>query len=164
MNPREAFSPFLPATFNVPTEEDRLDVYLVDKLSQFSDVINDKTIGIFTQNVGLVNGNSYAYDTTSKTRTGYQYLARIASYPSNGSITLPPPPNLNNQVVIAQAWGSASKPPTSTPGTGDYFSFFGSGNPKITFTFSDTAIVVTTSGLGSGYSGFIFVVYIPDGS
>jgi len=163
-NPINLFTPFLPSTYDVPNEEDRLHSFLEDKFSQFADVINDKTIGAFTQSVENLNGNKFAYDTTSKVRSGYQYLVRIANYPSSGTLTLSPPPNINPQFVIFQAWGSASKPPSAlNAGDGDFFSFFGSGNPKITFTFSDTSIVVTTTALGTGYSGFICITYIRDG-
>ena len=163
-NPIEPFSPFLPSTYNIPEAEDRLDVFLVDNLSTMSDVINDKKIGAYTQDVTSQNGNKFSYDTTSKVRSGSQYMARIKSYPANGTITVKPPPNINPQFMLFQAWGSASKPPSALgAGDGDFFSFYGTGNPKITFTFSDTAIVVTTIALGSGYSGFIVVDFIPDG-
>jgi hypothetical protein len=48
-NPREIFSPFLPTTYNVPEEQDRLGVFLVDRFANFADVINDKRIGLFVQ-------------------------------------------------------------------------------------------------------------------
>ena len=161
-NPQSTFSPFLPATFTVPEDEDRLRTFLVDNLSAISDVVNDKKIGVFVDTVSIENGNKFSYDTTKRTRSGYQYLARIVSYPANGVIVLPPPPLFNNQCIVFQVWGSASKPFT-TAGTGDYFSFYGEGNSKITFTFTDTAITVTTVGLGAGYTGFIIVDYIVDG-
>ena len=161
-NPNELFSPFLPATTSVPEDEERLTTYLVDKFSQYADVINDKTIGVFTQSVSSLNGNKFIYDTTSKVRTGYQYLIRIPSFPNNTTATYSPPVELTKQFALFMAWGSASKPFT-TPGSGDYFSFFGSGNPKITFTFSDTAIVVTTTSDMSAYSGFICINFIADG-
>ena len=162
-NPQDLFSPFLPATYTIPEDADRLTTFLVDKLSNFADVINDKKIGVYTQSVSSLNGNKFVYDTTSRVRTGYQYLARVASYPANSSLVLPPPPNINNQFAVFQVWGSASKPAT-TPGTADYFSFYGEGNSKISFTFSDQAITITTTALGSGYSGFICVDYVADGS
>jgi hypothetical protein len=162
-NPMESFTPYLPTTFNVPEENDRIRTFLYDRFAHISDVVNDKVIGAFTQNTVSQNGKKYSYDTTKKVREGSQYLIRIPSYPSAGVLNLSPPPNINQQFVVFQVWGSASKPPT-TLGTGDYFSFYGSGNPKITFTFSDTAIVVTTVGLGTGYSGFICVDFISDGS
>lgn len=160
-NPSELFSPFLPSTFNVPEEEDRLNPYLGDKFSQFSDVINDKRIGGFTQDVETQNGQKIAYDVVSKVRSGYQFLARIKSYPANGTIVLPII-FINSQFRVFQVWGSASKPPT-TPGTGDYITYVNQGNPKIFFTFTDQSITVTTVGLGTGYDGFIIIDYIKDG-
>jgi len=163
INPTNQFTPFLESTYNIPEEADRLRPYLNDKLSQISDVVNDKVIGAWTQSASSQNGRKYFYDTTSRLRNGMQFLARIESYPAAGSITLPVPKEMSSQFVVFQVWGSASKPPTSMPGTGDFFSFFGSGNPKITFTMTDQDIVITTVGLGTGYSGYICVDFIPDG-
>lgn len=164
-NDGQLFSPFIPSTFNIPEEGDRLKVFLVDRFSILSDVVNDKKIGNYTQNVVNYSGNKLTYDTNAKTRSGFQYLIRILSYPAGGVLTFSPPPNLNSQFVVFQVWGSASKPPSAPgAGDGDYFSFYGSGNPKITFTFTDTVITVTTAGLGIGYSGFIVVDFIYDGA
>lgn len=164
-NPIEPFSPFLPSTYNIPEEEDRRRTFLVDKFSSHSDVINDKKIGVYLENAETFGGHKFWYDSTQITRNGYQFLARIKTYPANGSITLSPPPNINPQFMLIQAWGSASRPPVVLgDGTGDFFSFFGSGNPKVTFTFSDLAIVVTTVGLGTGYSGFIIIEYLHAGT
>jgi hypothetical protein len=163
-NPQNDFSPFLPTTVNFPEEQERLKTFLVDTFAQYADVINDKKIGLYLDGAEVLNGDKLGYDDPKITRNGFQYLARIESYPANGSITLTPPPNINPQFMLIQAWGSASKPPLVLgDGTGDFFSFYGSGNPKITFTFSDLAIIVTTNGLGTGYSGFIICEYLHDG-
>lgn len=161
-NPIEIFTPFLPSTFNVPEEKERLKLWLGEKFSQVSDVVNDKKIGAYTQSVSSQNGNKFSYDTTSKIRNGFQYLLRIPSFPNTSSATYPVPPEMSAQFAIFQIWGSASKAAT-TPGTADYFSFYGSGNPKITFTFSDLAIVVTTTLDMTAYSGFICIDFIADG-
>lgn len=162
-NPAETFTPFLPSTFNSPEDEDTFKRWIGEKLTLFSDVINDKTIGVFTDTVSSLNGLKASYDTTSKTRTGYNYLARIASYPANGVLVLAVPPMMNPQFAVFQVWGSASKVPT-TPGTGDYFSYMAKGDTRISFTFTDQAITVTTNALGAGYSGFICIVYVADGT
>ena len=161
-NPSELFSPFLPATYTIPEDPDRLTTFLVDKLSLFAEVINDKNIGVWTDTVSSLNGNKFSYDTTSKVRTGYNYLARIDSYPSSGTIVLPVPPNFNSQFALFQAWGSASLPAT-TPGTGNFFSFMSQGDSRISFVFTDQSITITTTALGSGYSGFLCVSFISDG-
>ena len=75
-----------------------------------ADVINDKKIGSYTQNVVNYSGNKFAYDTTSKVRSGFQYLARIKSYPAAGSITISPPPNITQQFAIFNAWGVRLSP------------------------------------------------------
>lgn len=161
-NPMEPFTPFLPTTFNIPLNDENKIVFFSNTLANFADVINDKKIGAYVQSTTTLNGNKFSYDTTRKIRNGYQFIARVTAYPSAGVLVLPVPAELNEQFVVFQVWGSASKPKT-TAGTGDYFSFFGEGNSKITFTFTDQAITVTTTGLGVGYSGFICVDFIADG-
>lgn len=170
-NPSELFSPFLPDTFTVPEEDERLQTFLVDKLSEFSSVINDKTIGVYTQQTEAFNGEKWIYDTTKKVRNGYQSIARITSFPNNTTLTLTltstpqfPIPGINPQFVIKSAWGSASKPCSAIgAGDGDYFSFYSQGNAKISFMMSDTTIVITTTVDMRAYSGFIIIEYIRDG-
>ena len=161
-NPIELFTPFLPTTYNVPEDDERLSVFLVDKLSNFADVINEKRIGSFTQDSENLNGEKWIYDTTKKVRTGYQVIKRIPSFVND---SYPMPLNdVNPQFVISQVWGSASKPCSSVgAGDGDYFSFFSEGNSKISFTMSDTTITITTTVDLSAYSGFIVIQYIRDG-
>jgi hypothetical protein len=172
MNPGEFFTPFIPTTYNIPEEEDRIRSYLGEEFSNFADVINDKKIGVYVQGSENYNGEKWLYNVTQITRTGYQTLVYIPSYPATGALTFTlnnpnpllqyPIQNVDANFVVTQVWGSASKPPT-TPGTGDYFSFFGQGNSKISFTFSDTTIVVTTTQDMSAYSGFIIAHYIRNG-
>ena len=161
-NPSELFTPFLPSTYNIPEEEDRLKIFLVDNFSDFADVINDKKIGTYVQDAESFNGDKFFYDTTKKLRNGYQAIARFKSFVS-GSFPMPIQ-DINPQWVISQVWGSASKPCTAVgAGNGDYFSFYGEGNSKIQFTVSDTTIVITTAVDMSMYSGFIIFEYIRDG-
>jgi hypothetical protein len=170
-NPIEPFSPFLPSTYNVPEEEDRQRVFFVDKFSNFADVINDKKIGVYLQNAETFNGNKYFYDTTAKTRNGYQVLARIPSFPNTGVLVLTvnttpqyPLTDVNPQFVVSQVWGSASKPCSAVgAGDGDYFSFYSQGDSRISFTTSDTTITITTTTNLSAYTGFIFIEFIRDG-
>lgn len=161
-NPIELFSPFLPATFTVPIEEDRLRTFLVDKLSAISDVTNDKKIGMYVQNAEGFNGEKWFYDTTQKTRNGYQSVLRITSFVP-GVYSLPIG-NVNPQFVVSNVYGSASKPCTAVAaGDGDYFSFMSQGDARIAFTMTDTAITITTDGARAGYQGFIIIEYIRDG-
>lgn len=163
-DPSNLFSPFLPSTYNMPEDEDRVKTFLVDQFTTFSDVINDKKIGMYIQDTETLNGNKIFYDDPSITRNGYQYLARIKSYPANGNITVLPPPNIDPNFIVFQVFGSASKPPTAIgAGNGDFFSYYSQGNAKITFTMTDLAITITTIGLGAGYSGFIIIDYIRRG-
>lgn len=170
-NPSELFSPFLPATFSVPEEQDRLRTFLVDTLSDVSDVVNDKKIGTYLQSAEAFNGNKFWYKTTRITRNGYQALAYIPSFPNNGILTLTltsdpafPIPNVNPEFVVTHAWGSASKPCTATgAGDGDYFSFMSEGNSRISFTMSDVSITITTTTDMTAYSGFIIIEYLRNG-
>jgi len=163
-NPQNDFTPFLPSTYNIPEEDDRHNEWLGSTLSDISDCVNDKVIGAMTQDVSSANGRKLIYDTTKKVRNGVQYLARVVSYPANGVLILSSPPYINEQNVIYQVWGSASKPPSAlNAGDGDFFSFYNEGSTKITFTMTDLLITITTTGLGTGYSGFICVDLIPDG-
>jgi len=170
-SPMEPFTPFLPTTVNFPEEEDRIRVFLIDKFANYADVINDKKIGVYLQAAETLNGNKFFYDTTSKTRNGYQALARIPTYPNAGVLVLTrtsnpqyPIGDINSQFVISHIWGSASKPCTSVgAGDGDYFSFMNQGDSRISFTMTDTTITITTTTNLSAYSGFIFIEYIRDG-
>lgn len=161
-DPSNLFTPFLPSTYTVPEEQDRMRVFLSDTFSQLSDVINDKKIGTYTQETEALNGTVWIYDTTKKVRNGYQCISRINSWQST---TIPMPiPNINPQFIITQAYGSASKPCSSVgAGDGDYFSFFSEGNSRIQFTMSDTQIVITAPGM-SAYNGFLVIEYIRDGT
>lgn len=170
-NPRELFSPFLPTTYNIPEEEDRGKTFLVDSFSNFADVINDKRIGNYAQAFENFNGTKWFFGSTRITRNGYQAIAYIPSLPNAGSITLTetstpayPVPNVNPEFIITHCWGSASRPCSSIgAGDGDYFSFFTEGNSQITFTMSDTQIVITTTVDLSAYIGIIVVEYIRNG-
>lgn len=161
-NPSELFTPFLPSTYNLPEENDRLKEWLGSNLSDISDVVNDKKIGAYTQSTQNFNGEKWIYDTTKKIRNGYQAVLRIPSFVSG---TYPLPVNqVNSQFVITHVWGSASLPCSAIgAGDGDYFSFFSEGNSRIQFTMSDTQIVLTTDGTTAAYSGFIVIEYIRDG-
>lgn len=170
-NPMELFTPFLSTTYNIPEEEDRVNTYLVDRFSSFADVINDKKIGVYAQGAQNLNGEKWFYRTTKKTRNGYQTIAYIPFFPDTGVLTLTldtipvfPITGINTDFVITMVYGSASKPCTAiSAGDGDYFSFFSEGNSKITFTMSDTQIVITTTTDMTAYNGSIVIHYLRDG-
>src|SRR5574338_542242 len=165
INPQEPFSPFLPTTVNFPEEEDRLRVFLINLFANYADVINDKKIGMYVQSSENSNGNKFFYDTTKRTRNGFEWLARIVQYPNTSTLIVFPPPDINPQFVVTNIWGSASKPCSAVgAGDGDYFSFYSEGNSKITFTMSDTQIVITTTMDMTAYSGFIIIEYVRDGT
>lgn len=161
-NPSELFSPFLPATFNIPEEDDRVKTFLNDKLSAISDVTNDKKIGCYTQETEAFNGEKWSYATTKKVRNGYQTIIYL---PILQTTSIPNPiANIDSQFVVTHTWGSASKPPAAVgAGDGDYFSFNTEGNSKVTYTISDTTITVTSLGAFTGYSCFIVIEYLRDG-
>lgn len=173
-NPRELFTPFLPTTYNLPEEKDRTEVFLVDNLSNFADVINDKRIGNYTVATENFNGTKWNFASTKITRNGYQAIAYIPSLPNAGTLTLTatsdpayPVPNVNGDFVVTQVWGSASKtftePDTNPTGSGDYFSFYSEGNSQISFTMTNKEIVITTTVDLSAYIGIIVVEYIRNG-
>lgn len=160
-NPSNLFSPFLEATFNIPEEEDRLRAYLNDKLSDITDVLNDKMIGSFTDGVENFSGGKWSYDTTKKVRNGYQAIFRVKSFiPQVINI----PFQINPQFIISEVYGSASKP-CSVVGEGDgvYFSFMSQGDARIQFQMTDNTITITTNGTTDAYQGFIILEYIHDG-
>lgn len=169
-NPQELFTPFLPTTFEVPEEVGR-DAFLSDNLCRFADIINDKTIGIYLQAAETFNGQKWWYKSTKINRNGYQAIAYIPAFPNTGTLTLTrntdpqyPIPNVNPEFVVTDVWGSASRPCSAIgAGDGDYFSFFSEGNSKITFTMSDTKIVITATTDMTAYSGFIIVEYLRNG-
>ena len=163
-NPSELFSPFLGTTLNVPEDQEQLLTFLNEEFARYADVINQKTIGVITPNQNF-SGEAWSYITPKKVRTGFQVIAYIPNMISQtlnltGSPIPFPITEIDANFVVTQVWGSASKPPT-TPGTGDYFSFMSQGNSNITFTMSDTQIVITSSLVG--YSGFIVIHYLRDG-
>lgn len=161
-NPINLFTPFLPSTYNMPDEDDRVTEFIGKTFSEVSDVVNDKVIGNFVQDAQNFNGHKYFYDTTKKLRNGFRFLLRVTSFPNTGVLVIPLPIAINNQFAVSQVWGSASKPPT-TPGTGEYFSFYSEGNARITFVMTDLAVTITTTADMTAYSGFIIVDYILDG-
>jgi hypothetical protein len=171
-SPSELFSPFLPTTQNIPEEEDVFKNFLNDKFSGFADVINDKKIGVISQAAENFSGLKAFYKTTQVTRNGFWTLAYIPSFPNTTTLTLTltstpqfPIVGIDPNFVVWQVWGSASKP-CSAKGAddGDYFSFYSEGNSKVTFTMSDTEIIITTTTDLSAYSGFIIIEYIRAGT
>lgn len=171
-NPMELFSPFLSSTYNIPEEEDRLRVFLVDRFSTYADVINDKKIGVISQAAENFSGGKIFYDTTRKTRNGYQTLGRILSYPASGTLVLTltsmpqfPIQGIDPNFVITAMWGTANKP-CSAVGAGDgvYFSYMPQGDSRISFSMTDISITITTTVDLSAYNGFIFIEYLRDGS
>jgi hypothetical protein len=170
--PASPFSPFLPGTSSVPEEQDRLKTFLVDKLSVYADVINDKKIGVIGQEVENFDGMKWFYKVTGVTRNGYQSLVYISSLPNTSVLTLTltsspgfPIQGIDPDFVISLIYGSASKPCSKIgAGDGDYFSFMAKGDSRISFTMSDTQIIITTTVDLSAYSGFIVVNYIRNGA
>lgn len=160
-NPSELFSPFLPATYNIPEDEDKLREFLNERLSAISDVSNDKMIGSFTQNTQDFSGAKFIYDTTKKVRNGYQALIRVSSFISQ-VITIPF--QVSPQFIISEVYGSASLP-CSAIGAGDgvYFSFMSQGDARIQFQMTDMTITITTNGTTAAYQGFIIISFIHDG-
>lgn len=174
-DPSELFTPFLPTTYNLPEEEDRLKVFLVDRFSNFADVINDKKTGNYSQAAENFNGTKWGYSSTRIVRNGYQALAFIPSLPNASSITLDansdpayPVPNVNGDFVVTNLWGTASKtfvePDASPTGNGDYFSFLNEGNSQISFTMTNKQLIITTTTDLSAYIGLIVVEYIRNGT
>jgi hypothetical protein len=161
-NPINRFTPFLPSTYNLPEEQDRWKEWLGSNLSDVSDCVNDKKIGAYTQDAESFNGEKWIYDTVKLTRTGYQFILRIKSFPNTGNLVLLLPFPFTNQFSVTHVWGSASKPPT-TPGTGEYFSFYSEGNSRITFVMTDTNVTITTTADMTKFSGYIIVEYLKDG-
>ena len=162
-NPQNLFSPFLPATYNIPEDEERLRVFLNETLSANSDVTNDKMIGSFTQDTENFSGAKFIYDTTKKVRNGFQAIARVKSF-TNGLIIPLPVKDVNPQFIVSHVWGSASLPCTSVgAGDGVYFSFFSQGDARIQFQMTDTTLTITTNGTTAAYQGFIVIEYIRDG-
>lgn len=160
-NPSNLFTPFLPSTYNVPEEDDRLKEWLGSTFSQVSDVVNDKKIGTYVP-VENFNGELWIYDTTKKVRNGYQAILRIPNFVS-GTYPLPIL-DVNPQFIVTHVWGSASLPCTAVnAGNGRYFSFFGQGNTDIQFVMTDTSIILTATAPMVNYSGFIVIEYLRDG-
>lgn len=158
-------------TYNIPEEEERWKVFLVDRLSVFADVINDKHIGTYRQDAEVQNGFKFFYDTTKKTRNGFQVVARIPQFPNAGVLVLNatsspayPLTDVNPEFVITHVWGSASRPCSAVgAGDGDYFSFMAQGDTRISFVMTDTTITITTTIDMTAYSGFIIIEFLRDG-
>lgn len=170
-NPSELFTPFLSTTYNLPKEEDRLNTFLLDRFSGFADVINDKKIGVITQQTENFNGERWWYKNSQVNRNGYQTIAYIPSFPNTGTLVLTlssiptfPIVNINPEFVVTQLYGSASKSNSAIgSGDGDYFSFMAKGDTRISFTMSDTTLTITTTIDMSAYSGFIVIHYLRNG-
>jgi len=164
-NPQNDFTPFLPTTVNFPEEQERLKTFLVDTFAQYADVVNDKTIGGFTESAESFSGEKWSYDTTRKIRNGFRWVARVVQYPNTGVLVLLSPSNINEQFRVTHVWGSASKPCTAVgAGDGEYFSFFSEGNSRITFVMTDLTITITTTADMTAYDGYIIIEYVRDGN
>lgn len=171
-NPQELFSPFLPTTYNFPEEDDRAKTFLQDQLAYHSDVINDKKIGVYLSETPTLNGNKHWYGNTKVTRNGYQSFIFIRSLPNNGTLTITsasvpgfPVSDIQPQLLMWHMWGTASKPCSGIgAGDGNYFSFMNQGDSRISFTMSDTTIVITTTVDLSAYWGFIVCEFIRAGT
>lgn len=172
-NPSNLFTPFIEATYNIPEEDDQGKVYLNDKLSGISNVVNDKKIGLYVQDAENFNGEKWVYLTTKKVRNGYQVIAYVPSFINQ--VIRVPIDNINEQLIITHTWGSASLPTTALgAGTGDYFSFMPMGDTRISYTLTDVTVTIPTDEPGfeitittdagrAAYSGFIVVEFLHDG-
>lgn len=164
-NPINDFSPFLPTTVNFPEEQERLRTFLVDLFAAYADVVNDKTIGAFTESAQEFDGEKWIYDDIKRTRNGFRWVARVAQYPNTGVLVLPSPDDINPQFRITHIWGSASKPCSVVgAGDGDYFSFMNRGDPRVIFDMNDLVITITTTLDLTAYDGYIVVEYVRDGN
>jgi hypothetical protein len=160
--PSELFTPFLPATYSVPEEPDKVKTFLVDTFSNITDVLNDKKIGTYTQDTENFNGEVWGYDTTKKTRNGYQIIKRFTSFVS-GTYDMPLS-DVNPQWRATLIYGTASKPCSAVnAGDGDFFSFMAQGDTRISFTMSDTKITITATAPMANYDGYIIINYLRDG-
>lgn len=170
-NPMELFTPFLPSTFNVPDDPQKLKDFIVDEFTSLSDVINDKKIGLYTQGAENFNGESWFYRSTKVDRNGYQTMVYIPSLPNTTTLVIDantnpsyPITDINNEFVITNLYGTASKPPTIVgAGDGDFFKFNNQGDSRITFTMTDTVITITTTTDLSAYLGLIVIHYLRNG-
>jgi hypothetical protein len=173
-NPSDPFTPFLPSTYNIPEENDRIDIFLQDTFSLQSDIINDKSIGTMVQGNQNFNGEKWWYKDTKITRNGYQTFCYIPSYPNAGVLTFTltdidpnlvfPITGIDPEFVITLTYGTASKPPSAIgAGDGDYFTFMNKGDSRVSWTMSDTTIVVTTTVNLRAYSGFLVIKYLRNG-
>ena len=174
MNPSDLFSPFIPTTYNIPEEEDRHDVFLQDTFASIADVVNDKNIGTYVQGKENFDGEKWWYKDPKITRNGYQTFAYVPAYPASGVLTLTlnnidvnkvfPITGINKEFVITLSYGTASKPPSAIgAGDGDYFTFMNKGDTRVSWTMSDTTIVITTTVDLSKYSGYIVIKYLRNG-
>jgi len=171
-NPMETFSPFLPSTINFPEEDDRSKVFLVDRLSTYADVINDKKIGVYVEETSTLNGNKHWYANTKITRNGYQSFVFINGLPNAGVLVIDansdpafPIDNIQPEFLMWHVFGTASKPPSAlNAGDADFFSFSNRGDPRIIFDMSDLVITITTTVDLSAYYCFIVCEFIRAGT
>lgn len=167
-DPSNLFTPFLPTTYNFPSEDETYKYFITSQLSSHSDVINDKKIGTIADAAENFNGEKWFYKSTRITRNGYQTICYIPSFiPMVITLTSTPKypiTKVNPELIMTLVYGSASKPCTSIgAGNGDYFSFMAQGDARIQFTMSDTQITITTDGARAAYSGFIVANYVRNG-
>lgn len=172
INPAEPFSPFLPTTYNIPEEEDRVNTFLQDQFAQHSDVINDKKIGVYVEETPTLNGNKHWYANTRVTRNGYQSFVFINGLPNAGVLVIDansdpayPINDVQPEFLMWHVWGTASLPPTAEgAGDGDFFSFMAQGDSRISFTMTDTVLTITTTVDLSAYYCFIVCEFIRAGT
>lgn len=172
INPAEPFSPFLPTTYNIPEEEDRVRTFLEDQFAQISDVTNDKKIGVYVEETATLNGNKHWYATTQVTRNGYQSFVFINGLPNAGVLVINansnpsyPINDVQPEFLMWHVWGTASLPPSAVgAGDGDFFSFMAQGDSRISFTMTDTVLTITTTVDLSAYYGFIVCEFIRAGT
>ncbi len=171
-NPIAPFTPFLPTTYNIPEEDDRVNTFITEQFAQHSDVINDKKIGNYVEETPTLNGNKHWYSTTKITRNGYQSFVFIRSLPNTGVLIINantdpayPIDNVQPEFLMWHLWGTASKPTSAlNAGDGDFFSFMNRGDPRITFDMTDLVITITTTVDLSAYYGFIVCEFIRAGT
>lgn len=174
-NPDELFTPFLGSVFSLPSEKDRFGVFILDSFNDFVDSINDRKIGTITDAAENFNGEVWTYSTSRVIRNGYQTFAYIPSLPNAGVLTIDtnnpttyptyPIKGVNPELTVTFTYGSASKPCTAIgAGDGDYFSFMSKGDPRISYTLSDTNIVITTTVDLTAYSCYIVINYLRNGT
>lgn len=164
---RESTTPFISPNVQVPIEEDRRRVFLIDTFTSVIDSLNAKEIGIYYPQEVLNGEEWFMPNNPKKQRDGYRTVVPFPALPNITTLTLPHNiPNIEIGFTITHLYCTASNFATN-PGAprvnrGDYFQIAGDGDSRLKLYMDNVNVYLTSTIDLSAYTGIVVIEYVKE--